>query len=216
MSEDQSLNEFKKLVQYIAEAETNDFFELAKILGRNPKTDYAGANLNEVNLSYGDLQGANLRKTNLSSTDLTRADLSGADLSYADLSCANLTETNLSETNLSGARLEYARFRNNQGLSEAMKLDLSKRGAIFENSDSETENDINCEAFKKERKKWLEIYKGEYVALVDGQLVDHDKNKKNLTARLNLEYSDKPKFIQQVDYVDYKEEKITDVPIHWN
>lgn len=141
MKKYKSIDEFKKTVQRVTEAETNDFFELADMLGRDPKTDLAGANLNGVNLSGGDLRGANLRQTDLGGADLSQTDLSGADLTKADLSCANLTEANLTRTNFNGARLENARFRNNQGLSEAMKLDLSKRGAKFdENSHPEVED----------------------------------------------------------------------------
>ena len=209
MSNDQSLNEFKKIVQRITEAETNDFFELADMLGRDPKTDLAGANLNGVNLSGGDLRGANLRQTDLRGTDLSQTDLSGADLTKADLSCANLSGTNLTSTNLNGAKLENAYFANNQGLSEFLKLDLSRRGAIFK--DSSPEDDINFEVYKKERKKWLEEYKDEYIALVDGKLVDNDKSIDDLSERVNLHYPGKPKFIKKID--DQKE-KIIDIPIN--
>lgn len=211
MSDDQSLNEFKKIVQRITEAETNDFFELAAMLGRNPKTDLAGANLNAVNLSGGDLRGANLRQTDLSDADLSQTDLSGADLTKSDLSCANLSGSNLTSTNFHDAKLEKARFINNQGLSESMKLDLKKRGAIV--NDSSPENDINFEAYKKERKKWLGEYKGEYIVLVDGQLVDNDKSMDDLSKRVNLHYPGKFKFIKKIDD---QEEKIIDIPINWN
>lgn len=145
MDEEQFLKEFQEVMQRVIEAETNDFFELAKILGRDPKNDLAGADLSEVNLSGGDLRGANLRKTDLVGADLSQSDLSGADLTKADLSDANLTETNFIKTNLTetifkDAKLKYARFGNNPGLSEDMKLDLGKRGAIFENYHPEVED----------------------------------------------------------------------------
>jgi hypothetical protein len=111
-----------------------------KAIGRNLQ----GANLSGANLSRADLSGANL-----SEADLSRADLSGANLSEADLSGANLSEANLSradlfEANLSradlfgadlfGANVQNARFGYNQGISQSMKQNLIKRGAIFDDS----------------------------------------------------------------------------------
>ena len=203
MSNDQSLNEFKKIVQRITEAETNDFFELAAMLGRNPKTDLAGANLNDVNLSGGDLRGANLRKTSLRGADLTETDLSGADLSCADLTYANLTRSNLSLTNFKGARLKDALFRNNQGISDSIKSDLIEKGAIFE---EEEELDINIQAFQNEIQELLERYRGEYVGYVGGRLVAHDQDRNRLSERLNLKYTNEQKYIQYIKEVDEKEE----------
>uniref|UniRef100_UPI0030D8B7FE pentapeptide repeat-containing protein n=1 Tax=Argonema antarcticum TaxID=2942763 RepID=UPI0030D8B7FE len=80
------------------------------------------------------LSGANLSGANLSGANLRGADLSGAYLSRADLSDADLRGADLSGANLSGANVEKARFSNNQGISENMKQDLIKRGAIFEDS----------------------------------------------------------------------------------
>jgi uncharacterized protein YjbI with pentapeptide repeats len=70
----------------------------------------------------------------LSGVDLSDADLSGANLIGADLSGANLSDANLSGADLSGAVVEKARFGANVGLTEKMKLDLKRRGAIFEDS----------------------------------------------------------------------------------
>jgi uncharacterized protein YjbI with pentapeptide repeats len=82
------------------------------------------ANLSGANLSDADLSFANLRSANLRSADLSGADLSGADLSGADLSGADLSKT----------KVEEARFSSNLGISESMKQDLIKQGAIFEDS----------------------------------------------------------------------------------
>ena len=71
-----------------------------------------------------DLSGADL-----SSTNLSRAYLSGADLSNADLSSAYLRGTDLHDANV-----QNARFANNPGISEEIKLDLIRRGAIFEDT----------------------------------------------------------------------------------
>ena len=119
----------------------------------------SGADLSGADLSGADLTGANLFGANLSDADLSGANLSGAnpiranlfdaDLSYADLSGANLIGANLSGADLSGAdligadlsganlsetKVEKARFSSNSGISESMKQDLIKQGAIFEDS----------------------------------------------------------------------------------
>ena len=48
--DEQAFQEFLAVAEQIAEAETDDFFELAKLIGRDPKTDFAGADLRGVNL----------------------------------------------------------------------------------------------------------------------------------------------------------------------
>nr|WP_281363570.1 pentapeptide repeat-containing protein [Microcoleus asticus] len=65
---------------------------------------------------------------------MSGADLSGAYLSGADLSGADLSGADLSGADLSKTRVEKARFRANLGISESMKQDLIKQGAIFEDS----------------------------------------------------------------------------------
>ena len=92
----------------------------ANLSGANP----IRANLFDADLSYADLSGANLIGANLSGADLSGADLIGAYLIGADLSGANLSET----------KVEKARFSSNSGISESMKQDLIKQGAIFEDS----------------------------------------------------------------------------------
>ena len=130
MMENQSIDkEIENIIQRVQKAETDNFFELAKILGRDPKNDYAGANLHQCNLSNGDLKGAILRQTDLSSANLSGTDLSGADLSGADL-----TYTNLSNTKLEGNIVVGTLFDKNVGLNSADENYLQKRGAIFRNS----------------------------------------------------------------------------------
>ncbi|MEG3931331.1 pentapeptide repeat-containing protein [Microcoleus sp. T3_B1] len=112
-------------------------------------TDLSGADLSGADLSDADLSGADLRVADLSGADLSGANLSGADLRSPDLSGANLSGANLSGANLSGAdlidadlsdanlsktKVEKARFSSNSGISESMKQDLIKQGAIFEDS----------------------------------------------------------------------------------
>jgi len=48
------------------------------------------------------------------------------------LSGANLLEVNLTNANFSGANVESARFGNNPGLAEEVKVNLQQRGGIFE------------------------------------------------------------------------------------
>ncbi|QLE53798.1 pentapeptide repeat-containing protein (plasmid) [Nostoc sp. C057] len=59
------------------------------------------------------------------------ANLSGADLSDADLSGADLINVNLINANLSGAIVVKALFGGTVGLTDDMKHDLERRGAIF-------------------------------------------------------------------------------------
>ena len=130
MMENQSIDkEIENIIQRVQEAETDNFFELAKILGRDPKKDYAGANLHQCDLSNGDLKGAILRQTDFSSANLSGTDLSGADLSGADL-----TYTNLSNAKLEGVIVVGTLFDNNVGLNLAEVNYLQKKGAIFRNS----------------------------------------------------------------------------------
>lgn len=124
-TEDQAIDkEIEDIIQRVQEAQTDNFFELAKILGRDPKIDYAGANLHQCDLSNGDLQGAILRQTDLSSANLSGTDLRGADLTYA----------NLSNAKLEGVIVVGTLFDNNIGLNSADENYLQKRGAIFRNS----------------------------------------------------------------------------------
>jgi hypothetical protein len=138
----------------LVEAQTNDFFDLAKIAGLDPLKDFVGAdlsfvNLRGINLSYANLSNAflnraNLRDANLSSTvlshailnhaNLYEADLSHANLNYADMKGAILYGANLSCAKLDSARVEGSRFGWNKGLTEDLKRDLQQRGAIFEDS----------------------------------------------------------------------------------
>jgi uncharacterized protein YjbI with pentapeptide repeats len=93
-----------------------------------------GRDLSGADLSRANLSGANLSDANLSDAYLSDANLSGANLSGANLSGANLSGANLSGANLSRTKVEKAQFRANLGISESMKQDLIKQGAIFEDS----------------------------------------------------------------------------------
>ena len=123
-------DELDQIIQLVKKANTDNFFELAEILGHNPKTDYAGAILPNCDLSGGDLEGANLCKTNLSSANLRGTNLRRADLSYSDISGADFTNADLTGTNFHEVQAENAIFCNNLGLYERVRLNLIDRGAI--------------------------------------------------------------------------------------
>ncbi len=94
--------------------------------------DFSDANLQNAKFGGADLSGAFLGNADLSGADLHKASLALANLSGADLSRANLLEVNLTNANFSGANVESARFGNNSGLAEDLKVNLEQRGAIFE------------------------------------------------------------------------------------
>jgi hypothetical protein len=113
MSDADFIGEVEELYQLIAEADTDNFVELAKIADLDIKTDLVGADLTGTNLrgtdlSRTDLSGANLRVADLRVANLTGADLSNACMINANLSRANLREANLFDANLSGANLNGA------------------------------------------------------------------------------------------------------------
>lgn len=94
--------------------------------------DFSDANLQNAKFSGADLSGAFLGNADLKGADLHRSSLALANLSGANLCNANLVEVNLTNANLGGANVESARFGNNSGISEEMKVNLQQRGAIFE------------------------------------------------------------------------------------
>ncbi|MGG6269105.1 pentapeptide repeat-containing protein [Leptolyngbya sp. AN03gr2] len=71
--------------------------------------------------------------------DCKRINLSNANLSSANLSGVNLSGIDLSTTNLSGAIVQNTRFGKGIGLTKDEKLDLKRRGAIFNDSTSDHE-----------------------------------------------------------------------------
>jgi uncharacterized protein YjbI with pentapeptide repeats len=130
------LNSAKLFYAYLISADLSGAnLSGANLSGANLSgANLSGANLSGANLRRADLSGANLRRADLGSADLSRAYLIDANLSGADLSGADLRSANLSGANLSKTKVEKARFSSNLGISESMKQDLIKRGAIFEDS----------------------------------------------------------------------------------
>jgi uncharacterized protein YjbI with pentapeptide repeats len=96
--------------------------------------DLSGANLSGANLSVANLIGADLSGADQIGANLFGANLSGANLSGADLSDGDLRGADLSGADLSKTKVEKARFSSHSGISESMKQDLIKQGAIFEDS----------------------------------------------------------------------------------
>jgi uncharacterized protein YjbI with pentapeptide repeats/DNA-binding Xre family transcriptional regulator len=93
-----------------------------------------GANLRSADLRDADLRNADLRRAKLRGANLRSSYLRGADLRGADLRGADLRGADLRGADLSSAVVEEAQFGDNLGLTEEMKLDLKRRGAIFEDS----------------------------------------------------------------------------------
>jgi len=137
MAESASFNELDSLLGETLDSDITNFFELAAMLGLDPKRDFAGADL--------------------SGTDIAEGDLAGADLTGTDLRGANLSSTNLQKAKLSGALLDNARVHqavmtNCVGLSKTQKDDLKKRGAIFEAASvRNTDPNVSIESEKLER-----------------------------------------------------------------
>jgi uncharacterized protein YjbI with pentapeptide repeats len=90
MTEPASFKELDRAIGAALDADTTNFFELAKLLGLDPKQDFAGADLSGTDLSGGDLSSANFAGTNLKGANLASANLRGAILTNANLSGANL------------------------------------------------------------------------------------------------------------------------------
>ncbi len=100
-----------------------------------------GANLIRANFTDAILKGTSLIKSYLSGANLIRADLRGANLSNAhldgaclisaDLRSANLRNAFVDAANFTGANVENTCFGNNPGISQQVKDDLIRRGAIF-------------------------------------------------------------------------------------
>ncbi|WP_272954029.1 pentapeptide repeat-containing protein [Dulcicalothrix desertica] len=90
--------------------------------------------LSNANLNYADLSNANLEGADLSNTFLFHTNLSYSILIGANLSNANLKYANVIGTDFSGANVSNAQFSKNPGISEPIKQELIRRGAIFEDS----------------------------------------------------------------------------------
>ncbi|MEP0911808.1 pentapeptide repeat-containing protein [Leptolyngbya sp. GB1-A1] len=85
MAEPASFEELEQAIGSVLDAKTTDFFELAEMLGLDPKQDFAGADLSGADFLRGDLAGASFVETNLC----------GANFAYANLKEANLTNADL-------------------------------------------------------------------------------------------------------------------------
>ena len=95
MVEPAAFEELDRAIGAVLDAETTDFFELAAMLGLNPKQDFAGADLSGTDLSRGDLSFADFTGTNFRGANLGSANLQGAILKNADLSFANLSSVEI-------------------------------------------------------------------------------------------------------------------------
>ena len=116
MTNNLSFQSLEFAIEEVINAETDNFFDLAIMLGLNPLHDFVGADLKDTDLSNGNLSGANL---------------SGANLSGANLSGANLSGANLSGANLSNVIVSGTNFSLVTGLSDQLKLDLLSKGGFI-------------------------------------------------------------------------------------
>ncbi|MBD3344117.1 MAG: hypothetical protein GF401_03540 [Chitinivibrionales bacterium] len=87
------------------------------------KVSYAGAQLQESDLSNANLEGSNFTDAILVSTDLRRANLRNANLKGADLSGAYLKDADLTGADLTGAVITGAYF-NKTDLTEVKGLNI--------------------------------------------------------------------------------------------
>ena len=134
MSDADFVREVEEMYQRIAEADTSNFVELAKIAGLDIKTDLVGTDLSGTDLGDTDLSGADLSGANLSKADLFMANLSGANLSKANLSEAKLLGANLKMADLSEAKLLGATLKR-ADLSEADLSEADLRRANLSEAD---------------------------------------------------------------------------------
>ena len=172
MSDADFIREVEELYQCIAEADTDNFVELAKIAGVDIKTDLVGTDLRAVNLNRGNLFRADLRAVNLSKANLSEANLSKANLSEAFLNGANLSRANLSRANLNGANLIEANLSG---------TDLN--GAYLKNSQIDEKTTI--------ADKWRLVW----------EIVNIDRNKRRLTG-VDLSYANlKKSFLAEANLI---------------
>ncbi|MDA0673152.1 MAG: pentapeptide repeat-containing protein [Cyanobacteria bacterium] len=84
MTEPASFEKLEQQIEAVLEAETTDFFELAEIVGLDPKQDFVSADLSGVDLSGKDLSYANFTGANLQGANLSHANLEGTDFTGAN------------------------------------------------------------------------------------------------------------------------------------
>ncbi len=176
MSDADFIREVEALYQRIAEADTDSFFELAKIAGLNIKTGLVGTDLRNVNLRetsfwQANLSGANLSGANLSGANLWEANLSGANLSRANLIRANLIRANLNGANLNGANLSGANLSDTD-LSRANLSGTDLSGADLKNSQIDEQTTI--------ADKWRLVWEILNVVRENRQLTQVDLSEANL------------------------------------
>ena len=107
----------EKLKRLINTADTDDFFELAKIANLNPLKDFSTANLSGLDLGSAQLATANLVATNFSKANLVNANLAEANLINANLAGAFLVNANLNGASLLSADMTGANLVRAQLLS---------------------------------------------------------------------------------------------------
>ncbi|MUG92791.1 pentapeptide repeat-containing protein [Scytonema sp. UIC 10036] len=77
-------------------------------------------------------EGQDLKHADLRSADLRSANFRGCDLRYANLRGSDLRNANLIDADLRGTNVQKVLFGDNAGISESLKQELIRRGAIFQ------------------------------------------------------------------------------------
>ena len=95
-------------IAQILASEEDELRVLANNAGLDPKTDFRGANFQDLDLNSQDLSGFDLSEANLSNTNLSNVNLSRSILVNACLKGANITGTNFQRANIKGANFEGA------------------------------------------------------------------------------------------------------------
>jgi CheY-like chemotaxis protein len=95
---------------------------------------------------------------------------------------------------------------------EILKYKKEIVNSVIDNQVAKLEGDPNIIAYEKDKQdpQWLEEYQGQYVAFVEGKLVDSDTNESEILKRIRANYPDKPRFFTKVDK---EEEKPIDLSI---
>jgi uncharacterized protein YjbI with pentapeptide repeats len=86
MAEPANFAELEQQIEAVLQADSIDFFELAEMLGLDPKQDFVGADLSGVDLSGKDLSYANFTRATLRGANFSNSNLNGADFTDANLS----------------------------------------------------------------------------------------------------------------------------------
>ncbi|VAW33177.1 hypothetical protein MNBD_CHLOROFLEXI01-5385 [hydrothermal vent metagenome] len=87
-------------------------------------------------------------------------------------------------------RVEYVAQKQRRDVNDVAKEMLEQGLLPLEGLPSQAEKEREKDAFRQLHTALLEQYMGEYVAIYNGELVDHDVNQTALVARIDKKYLD--------------------------